>query len=268
APDFSVYYEPGAAAELRFFVSSEGDTTLVINGPDGAWTCDDDSGGSLQPMIVFAGPQGGRYDVWIGSYGPDEFLLGTLYVSELPTDPSAYPYSAEPAVLPIIGGDANYGSSELVAGFTPDPFTAEIVSGGDVDVQLAMGEICQGTPRGFVAWSPDYYISYEAGSAAELTFFFEGDGDTTLVINGPNGFWYCDDDSHGNLQPEITFLNPQSGYYDIWVGSYAAEQFYNGTLSITEVGGTGNNPVVSPLDSFMVAPEAEAEAPAATDGGK
>ena len=52
--------------------------------------------------------------------------------------------------------------------------------------------------------------------------------DTTLIINGPDGRWYCDDDSWGDGDAEVRFNKPDSGAYDIWIGT-----FNGGTASAT-----------------------------------
>lgn len=81
-PDAILRYS-NPAGFLRFFVRAGGDTTLVVNAGDGRWHCDDDSGGSLNPMVDIAGPPGGQYDVWVGSYRAGENIRGTLHVTEL-----------------------------------------------------------------------------------------------------------------------------------------------------------------------------------------
>ncbi len=81
APDFRLQYTAGSF-NLRFFFASEGDTTMAVNAPDGSWYCDDDSGGSLQPLLTFEAPLSGQYDIWVGSFSPGELYAGTLYITE------------------------------------------------------------------------------------------------------------------------------------------------------------------------------------------
>ena len=86
APDYRVNWTAGSGAlPLIFSVSSETDTTLVINDAQGNWVCDDDGGNAgLNPMIRFDQPASGQYDVWVGTYGETENLPpSTLHVSEL-----------------------------------------------------------------------------------------------------------------------------------------------------------------------------------------
>ena len=46
--------------------------------------------------------------------------------------------------------------------------------------------------------------------------------DTTLLVNTPNTTWYFDDDSRGNLQPELNIPSSGAlnGRLDLWVGTY------------------------------------------------
>lgn len=81
APDFRLYYTAGSFP-LTFYVNSAADTTLLIHLPDGRWVADDDSGGNRNPLVRFAQPPSGRYDIYIGT-----FQRGTapaiLYITEL-----------------------------------------------------------------------------------------------------------------------------------------------------------------------------------------
>ncbi|MCF8878210.1 peptidase S1 [Hyphobacterium sp. SN044] len=124
----------------------------------------------------------------------------------------------------------NFGSVSLTAGFTPDPYTVQILSGGNIDSSMTIGGNCRGT----ITDAPDFRLNYQAGSF-DLFFSAISGGDTTLIINAPDGSWHCDDDSGGNLNPAIQFYGPMSGQYDIWIGSYSGGN-HNATLRISELG--------------------------------
>lgn len=110
----------------------------------------------------------------------------------------------------------SFGERVLRAGFTPDPLLVDITAGGDLDAS-SLGGACSGA----IAPTPDYRVTYTAGSYP-LTFAAVGGGeDLTLVINGPDGEYYCDDDSGGDSDPLVRFSRPASGVYDIWVGVYS-----------------------------------------------
>lgn len=118
------------------------------------------------------------------------------------------------------------GGSRQSAGFTPDPITVSIYSGGGIDASDTIGGACVG----MVAGAPDYEFTYTAGSFP-LSFRVESRGDTSLIVNGPDGRWYCNDDTNG-LNPVLTWRRPTSGSYDVWVG--AVGDAASATLYITE----------------------------------
>jgi len=124
--------------------------------------------------------------------------------------------------------EGTFGSTDLTAGFTPDPFTAILTSGGSVDASY-LGGGC----TGFAAVAPDYEVTYTSGTSKLLRFYFDTEEDTTLLINTPSGEWVCDDDAYFP-DPSIDFADPATGVYDIWVGSFAEGTSHSGTLSVTE----------------------------------
>lgn len=208
APDYQVNYTAGSTFPLIFRVDSSADTTLLINGPNARWVCDDDSGEGLNPEVRFDSPQSGRYDIWVGTYG-DRTAPATLYVSELSSSgPSPYNETIDYNLT------AYFGEVYLNAGFTPDPHRIRITAGGSINTSTVASEC-----RGQVSAAPDYQITYTAGSLP-LSIRTDSSTDTTLLVSGPRGEWYCDDDSAGNRNAEVRFSKPSSGTYDIWVGTY------------------------------------------------
>jgi hypothetical protein len=120
-----------------------------------------------------------------------------------------------------------FGSVTLNAGFDDDPFQRRFRGGGPNDASHLPGP-CTGN----VGTPPDFRLTYNAGSAP-LVVRSVSTADTTLVINGPDGRWYCDDDSFGDLDAEVRFNRPQSGVYDIWIGVVNRTEA-DATLVITE----------------------------------
>lgn len=133
--------------------------------------------------------------------------------------------------LPAFAQDAsltaNYGEIRLSAGFTPDPYRVQITAGGGVD-----GSRLPGSCVGNISAAPDFEVTYSAGGLP-LVFRTVSGADTTLIINGPDGRWYCDDDSFGDGDAQVRFNSPQSGTYDIWVGTFGGGTA-SATLLITE----------------------------------
>lgn len=133
--------------------------------------------------------------------------------------------------LQIGGSSANFGSHTLNGGFVPDPkLYPNIVSGGSLSVSgMGLAAGC----TGYATAQPDVIINY-TNAQSFLRFYFQGSGDTALVINDANGRWHCNDDTAGR-NPQVDINNPPSGQYDIWVSSYQSGQNINGTLHVTEL---------------------------------
>jgi len=226
-PSFSLRYTAGQYP-LYIGAVSDADTTIVVRAPDGSWSCNDDSAG-LNPTVSWEHPGSGRYQIWVGRFGvQNETSAAMLHISEIGGPATqmtggGLDFSLEPA----------YGAVSLASGFQPDPHTQAIAAGGDVDASSVGASGC----AGWVARAPDYRVNWTAGDGSRpLIFSVQSDADTTLVINDAQGHWVCDDDS-GNegLNPAITFQNPASGQYDVWVGTYAQGGLQDSTLHVSEL---------------------------------
>ena len=218
--DFTLRYRQAGQLPLIISATSDVDTTLAIRAPDGSWYCNDDSDGTLNPAVRFDAPRNGRYQIWVGTYGADA-APAVLHISEIgaPGGGGAPDFALDPA----------YGTIGLVTGFTPDPHRVAIQAGGDIDASVVG---C----AGWIARAPDYRVNWTGGSSLPLVFSVASDSDTTLVINDAQGNWVCDDDGGNNgFNPAITFNNPPSGQYDIWVGTYSQGPLQASTLSVSEL---------------------------------
>lgn len=133
------------------------------------------------------------------------------------------------------GAQPTYGTLNLSAGFTPDPRRVEVRAGGDIQTQL-------GGCSSFVANAPDIDLNYRAGSIP-LTIAAASDADVLLLINTPSGRWICDDDSGDGTNARITFSSPESGNYNIWVGTLVdrSGSLPAAQVSITELAGGGGS---------------------------
>jgi hypothetical protein len=119
-----------------------------------------------------------------------------------------------------------FGSTTLRPGFLPDPYAKAVVAGGAKQVTV-------GNVKMWVAKAPDFSVNYTKG-ILPLTFYVRSKADTTLLINLPDGTWVADDDSDGSRNPVIKLNRPQSGRYDIWVGTFNGGN-PDATLYITEL---------------------------------
>lgn len=128
-------------------------------------------------------------------------------------------------------GDPHYGELNLSAGFTPDPSMLSLLAGGNVDAGNRFSEC-----SGYISDSPDVRLFWTGNpkTGPKLKISAISNADTTLVINGPDGRWYCDDDSGDDANPLVE-LQPQSGRYEIWVGTYSEGENKRAVLSISEV---------------------------------
>ena len=138
---------------------------------------------------------------------------------------------AVPAVAQDINARANYGELTLESGFTPDPRVINLRAGGN-----RAAEDLSSSCRGFVTNAPDVRLHYDAGSLPLIISVASG-ADTTLIVNAPDGSYYCDDDGGVNgLNPAVRFNRPMSGRYEIWVGTYSSGNTQPAELHISEVG--------------------------------
>jgi hypothetical protein len=148
----------------------------------------------------------------------------------IPCAGSSTTVSTAPTVAPL-PTPPNFGSTNLVSGFAPDPFTVDISASGVTINMENLGSECTGyTTSG----QPDYSVNYTSGVSSLLRFYFLGSGDATLLVQLPDGTHLCGDDFRGGLDPLIDINSPSSGRYDVWVGNYSREGDIDGTLYVTE----------------------------------
>lgn len=134
-----------------------------------------------------------------------------------------------------ITAEPNSDSVSLEAGFTPDPSTVNVTSGGLIDVSSRI-DGCSG----YISDAPDVRLTFSASGSPDalpLYIYAKSSGDTTLVINAPDGNWYCNDDGSEGVDPMVVFGPAMSGDYEIWVGSFDEGEYHDATLEISELDG-------------------------------
>jgi hypothetical protein len=156
--------------------------------------------------------------------------IGTLAIGlamvALPSVGAGVSWGQDPNLTPIAG------SLTLSSGFQPDPRVIAVRAGGTIDASNISAEC-----RGFISNAPDVRLNYTAGPMLPLIISVASAADTTLVVSGADGSWYCDDDGGTfDSNPMVRLNNPQSGRYEIWVGTYRAGRTETARLHISEVG--------------------------------
>jgi hypothetical protein len=126
-------------------------------------------------------------------------ILASALALAAATAAGAQNYSLNPA----------FGTVNLQAGFMPDPHTVQMTAGGTINASTISSEC-----RGMIADAPDVRLNFTGG---RISIGARSGEDTTIVVNGPDGSWYCNDDFDG-FDPRVTISG--SGQYDVWVGTY------------------------------------------------
>lgn len=223
APDLQLTFE-ASNSELNFRVDAENgtdDPVILIFSPSGEFHYNDDGDDNgYGSEITIENPESGNYAIWIGNYDSEDLISTTLEISEInrygnneSTDFISYASFDELDIYE----DPYYGDVTLESGFMPDPHVLTLTAGGSVDLS-------QYGHSGYAASKPDvdFYFTPSGNADETLTISVTSETDTILLINGPAGTWYFNDDSNG-VNPSITFKDPEDGLYSIFVGTFDAE---------------------------------------------
>jgi hypothetical protein len=234
-PDVRLNFTAGQLP-LNLYVTSQADTTLAVNLPNGQWVCNDDSHG-FDPLVSLQSPMSGQYDIWVGTFQQTGTPPATLHISELAPQwqgAGTGTGTGTGGVQPDLMADPLYETLNLTSGFTPDPATVQVQAGGPNSADH-LGPACTGYIN---AERPDVRLNFTADSLP-LYIYVESQADTTLAVNLPNGQWVCNDDSVG-LDAGIELQSPMSGQYDIWVGTFQQTGTPPATLNVSELSGGGS----------------------------
>ncbi|MDX1421209.1 MAG: hypothetical protein R3181_14685 [Rubricoccaceae bacterium] len=237
APTAVLDYGGSGPLYLYARAASEEDLTLVVMGPDGALSCNDDADG-FDPGLAVDPASAGRYAVWVGTYSSrartEPPIGATLFVSEV-GGPTAEDFIEEDFPEEgVYGGGEDislfaspaHGTLPLDAGF--DARSTPVEAGGPDAVSVSgfgcVGYIDNG--------EPDLNVLYD-GEGDLLAFYTESDDDLTLVVNLPDGSWRCNDDAI-ERNPAIVVEAPEGGLYNVWVGTYSQTGGADATLVVAE----------------------------------
>lgn len=217
---------------FQLTVESDGDTTLLVQAPDGSYSCNDDTF-STDPSITLAAAQAGTYRVWVGSYSAGTMHNGTLRVSSQPyTPPGHAQVQPQPPPTPRGTLDPNLpprsGSVTVVRRVPRDPARIQLTSGGAEMVDRNAYPGC----LGWASREPTYNIDLQQARSYMQLWVRSAGADTTLIVRHPDGTFTCNDDCE-NLEPMVELIDPQPGVYSVWVGSYHQNQSHPSTLHIS-----------------------------------
>lgn len=109
-----------------------------------------------------------------------------------------------------------FGTMNLETGFTPDPAAMDITLGG-MDENMVDGEGCTGY---IDASAPSVDLNFDTDGGLPLKIYVRSSYDTVILINTPSQEWLCNDDMDG-VQAGVLFDDPESGNYNIFVGTYS-----------------------------------------------
>lgn len=244
----------GDADMAKIFFFSDHDPTLIIRQPDGTFVCNDDANPLLlDPVINFEHPQKGTYHIWVGSAAHDQLIPGLLVMTTRP-DINLGTFNVSklitrdliPETITKVGGALPLTQvTEALARLKTVPAT--LTAGArfkPVDIEVT-GDVpafeipVEGTQcNGYIGGTPDYTFAW-SGTTDELRIFFEGDADTTLLVVGPNGQVWCNDDAAmgDNSNPLLTISDPVEGNYAVFVGRINSENPVTGQLTVTDAAG-------------------------------
>lgn len=206
-----------------------GDTALLVSGPGGTW-CNDDSVG-LNPAIASGfGP--GTYSIWVGSYSQQSRHPYTIEFSSLAEAPAIPVQTPDVPLLTTSLTPADpMGQLHLGRGFTPDPQSRSLTVTGTIDVS-AVANLYGGNCRGHVMANPNHLVQAR-DDFPYLRVQVRSDQDTTLLMQDPDGGFWCNDDADG-YNPMIEGAIRQ-GPWRIWVGTYSSGNSATYTIEFSEI---------------------------------
>jgi hypothetical protein len=214
APDFVMTLDESQPM-ISLYARSQTDLVLAVRAPDGSWLCNDDNF-DLNPGLSFENAEAGDYMVFVGAYNPGAMGTYNLYASM--GSPNWEATQADGMIAP----------AELNA--TAEPMLGRIEFGPETridpriifDIQpseteaFGIGQGCAGfiTPE-----QPDLVITALPG-LPQLMVYMASEADGTLIISGPDGQLYCNDDFE-QLNPGVMIPNAPAGDYAVFAGSYS-----------------------------------------------
>jgi hypothetical protein len=200
------------------------DLSLVVRDEEGRVTCADDSL-TLDPVLAELF-EPGVYEVWVAARSEFEvpYALDIRHGNHAP-DPIALGGVFPPPVLegtpPTTTTQGTFGGLQLGAD------SAHITLRGQTDgarEAIDLGADCVG----WIAQVPDHVL--EVSVPQTYTLRVRAEGDTTLVVQGPNAVWCTDDDDGLNPVLREAFA---PGAYSVYVGAFEQADELSYSLAVS-----------------------------------
>ncbi len=216
--------------QFSLMAMSETDLVMAARLPDGNWACNDDSFG-LHPGLTFNDAPAGDYLIYVGTFGQGRSGEFNLFANLGPQnwqDAEAGGATADGR----LNADAEPGVGSIRFGpqTASDPRVVFDVL-RSTEAAFGMGPEC----AGYITMSrPDIVVTAEPG-LPQMMIYMVSQADGTLVVVGPDGRLYCNDDFVG-LHPGLVFEDPMPGDYAVFAGTYG------GQGGVATLGVTVDNP--------------------------
>ncbi len=212
SPQYTLNLSGMQGYDLEIQVNSQCDATLLVNTANGVWHFDDDSNGSLDPMLRLSGQDAlnGQVDVWVGTLGAN--CPATIQFETWTANAMAPVNSGNCPTIGLTGPSYDLNGPQL---YTPSTFSASAYGSTDISG-------CGLPGHGWFTPAPQFSFNLSQMQGYRLEMQVTASCDTVMLVNSADGTWYFDDDSNGNLNPLVNIVGESSlnGRVDVWLGTY------------------------------------------------
>ena len=256
APTVSLNWE-GETDFVEAFFYSASDPVMVVQTPAGDYLCSDDANEMLlDPVIEMAQPANGRYNIWVGSYTPEQLIPGLLVLttrSEINLGTFDLASLVQRTPIPedvLVPEEVAPRRAEIAAGRATAATMAEaaaVLSNEDIIDGVKQNVTAEGSVPAFELRADDVFCAGFIGEESDFSFdleaegdrlrvYFEAQADSTLVVQLPDGTYLCNDDAvtGDNLNPLVEIPAPSSGRYNVFVGRLQLDEPITGELFVVE----------------------------------
>ncbi|MEM6327309.1 MAG: hypothetical protein AAF791_09345 [Bacteroidota bacterium] len=206
---------------ITLHATGDADLVMAARDADGQWFCSDDATGRDPAIEV----QAGDTAIWIGTFSDSGEESATLIarrgaIDDVLPPPDEIDLDFDDLVMddPIPYSEGLYDGNELGGAaeeltLTGGGVTRSVAAGGDLPNPVE-GDACVG----HLTAAPTAQVASVAETLAFTASPDQG-GDLMMVVQAPDGRWFCSDD-HNGLSPGIEVSGAGDGTYTIWVGTF------------------------------------------------